>query len=30
MGDLLVDGRVKNGRNKFEGKHIHFGRPEYP
>lgn len=29
-GDFLIDDRTKNGVEKFEGKHIHFGTPEFP
>ena len=25
-GDYLIDDRTKNGADKFEGKHIHFGQ----
>lgn len=29
-GDFLVDDRLKNGADKFCGKHIHFGTDEFP
>lgn len=29
-GDFLVDDRLKNGVDKFSGKHIHFGTDEFP
>ena len=29
-GDFLVDVRLKNGVDKFRGKHIHFGTEEFP
>ena len=29
-GDLLIDDRLKNGVNGFEGEHIHFGTPKFP
>ena len=29
-GDFLVDDRLKNGVDKFRGKHIHFGTEEFP
>ena len=29
-GDFLVDDRLKNGADKFRGKHIHFGTDEFP
>ena len=29
-GDFLIDDRTKNGADRFEGKHIHFGTPEFP
>lgn len=29
-GDFLIDDRLKNGANKFEGKHIHFGTEKFP
>ena len=28
-GDYLIDDRTKNGADKFEGKHIHFGSDEF-
>ncbi len=30
IGDVLVDDRLKNGAGEFKGKHIHFGKKEYP
>ena len=30
QGDFLVDDRTKNGADKFQGEHIHFGTPEFP
>jgi 5'-nucleotidase len=29
-GDFLVDDRTKRGADRFVGKHIHFGTPEFP
>ena len=29
VGDYLIDDRVKNGTDKFPGKHIHFGQPPF-
>lgn len=29
-GDFLIDDRLKNGTDRFEGKHIHFGASEFP
>lgn len=29
-GDFLIDDRTKNGADKFEGEHIHFGTPKFP
>ena len=29
-GDILIDDRTKNGADKFEGEHIHFGTPKFP
>ena len=29
-GDFLVDDRTKNGVDKFQGMHIHFGTPLFP
>jgi len=29
-GDFLIDDRLKNGVEQFEGKHIHFGQKEWP
>lgn len=28
-GDYLIDDRTKNGVDKFEGEHIHFGQGEF-
>ena len=29
-GDYLIDDRTKNGADKFEGEHIHFGQEQFP
>lgn len=29
-GDYLIDDRIANGVENFEGEHIHFGTPEFP
>lgn len=29
-GDYLIDDRTKNGADKFEGEHIHFGTKGFP
>ena len=29
-GDYLIDDRLKNGVDKFEGVHIHFGQDRFP
>ena len=29
-GDFLIDDRLKNGVDGFEGEHIHFGTPKFP
>ena len=29
-GHFLIDDRTKNGVDRFKGKHIHFGTPEFP
>jgi 5'(3')-deoxyribonucleotidase len=29
VGDYLIDDRIKNGVDKFPGKHIHFGQPPF-
>lgn len=29
-GDYLIDDRTKNGVDKFEGIHLHFGTEEFP
>jgi len=28
-GDYLIDDRLTNGASSFEGRHIHFGTPEF-
>lgn len=28
-GHFLVDDRIKNGVDKFQGEHIHFGSPQF-
>jgi 5'-nucleotidase len=30
MGDYLIDDRLKNGADKFQGEHIHFGSDKFP
>jgi 5'-nucleotidase len=30
IGDYLVDDRFKNGADKFQGEHIHFGSQKFP
>lgn len=30
LGDYLVDDRTKNGADKFQGEHIHFGTARFP
>jgi 5'-nucleotidase len=30
IGDYLVDDRTKNGVDKFQGEHIHFGTAQFP
>ncbi|MFZ1891901.1 MAG: hypothetical protein WAU37_06930 [Formosimonas sp.] len=30
IGDYLVDDRIKNGVDKFQGEHIHFGTEAFP
>lgn len=30
IGDYLVDDRLKNGTDKFQGEHIHFGSVNFP
>jgi 5'-nucleotidase len=30
IGHFLVDDRLKNGADKFQGEHIHFGTPAFP
>ena len=29
-GDIIIDDRTKNGVDKFEGEHIHFGTEDFP
>lgn len=29
-GHFLVDDRLKNGADKFQGEHLHFGTPKFP
>ncbi len=29
-GDYLIDDRLKNGADRFEGEHIHFGQDKFP
>lgn len=29
-GDYLIDDRTKNGADKFQGEHIHFGTNDFP
>lgn len=29
-GDFLIDDRLKNGVDKFNGEHIHFGTDQFP
>lgn len=29
-GDYIIDDRTKNGVDRFQGEHIHFGTDEYP
>ena len=29
-GDYLIDDRLKNGADKFNGEHIHFGTERFP
>ncbi|WP_417471917.1 5' nucleotidase, NT5C type [Luteimonas mephitis] len=29
-GDFIIDDRTRNGVDKFDGKHIHFGASEFP
>ena len=29
VGDFLVDDRTKNGADRFQGEHIHFGSPRF-
>ncbi len=30
IGDYLIDDRLKNGVDKFQGEHIHFGSNKFP
>ncbi len=30
LGDFLVDDRLLNGADKFQGEHIHFGTEKFP
>jgi 5'-nucleotidase len=30
VGDYLIDDRTKNGVDRFQGEHIHFGTPRFP
>ncbi|MFK8285374.1 5' nucleotidase, NT5C type [Capnocytophaga canis] len=30
MGAILIDDRLKNGTDKFQGSHIHFGTEKFP
>ncbi|VEJ18472.1 Uncharacterised protein [Capnocytophaga canimorsus] len=30
MGAILIDDRLKNGTDKFQGRHIHFGTEKFP
>jgi len=30
LGDFLIDDRTKNGADKFQGEHIHFGTEKFP
>ena len=30
MGDYLIDDRTSHGAGDFKGKHIHFGKEEFP
>jgi 5'(3')-deoxyribonucleotidase len=30
LGDFLVDDRTKNGADRFQGEHIHFGTERFP
>ena len=30
IGHYLIDDRLKNGADKFEGEHIHFGTSLFP
>jgi 5'-nucleotidase len=29
IGDILIDDRLRNGADKFEGEHIHFGKAPF-
>ena len=30
IGDYLIDDRLKNGADRFQGVHIHFGTADFP
>jgi len=30
IGDYLIDDRLNNGADKFQGEHIHFGSTQFP
>lgn len=30
LGDFLIDDRTKNGADRFQGEHIHFGTERFP
>ena len=30
VGEFLIDDRLKNGVDKFQGEHIHFGTTDFP
>lgn len=30
IGDYLIDDRIANGVDKFQGEHIHFGTSKFP
>ena len=30
LGDYLIDDRLKNGADRFQGEHIHFGTDQFP
>jgi 5'(3')-deoxyribonucleotidase len=29
-GDFLIDDRIRNGVDRFQGEHVHFGTPAFP